>query len=241
MRKIYSPKGLFISAAMISLMVLNGCTTSSKINPDDDRETAGAVQGALTGAGAGAVTAFQMAAPTGPGAFIGAGFGAVAGGINGAVFDSEAKAILKTKQETARLEYRAAVQDILAKYLQQRIELHPTRDIFPADIFFDADSATLTKQGDEIAHELARLNKERLPFSRLVIASYAKSVDENSEFASYLTKRRAVVLGDAFVRYGIEPRRIETRPVVMTGPLVVIPDQPPLRYAQAIELIAVDR
>jgi hypothetical protein len=231
----------FLFSNLFLLFSICGCSPTSGLNPDQDRQTAGALEGVLTGAGAGAVTAFQVSSPTGPGAFVGAGFGAIAGAIQGAQADEEERALIKMKHETARLEYRAEMQAILERFFERRIELHPSRDIFPADIFFDADTANLTKQGFELAHELARLNKERLPWSRLVIGSYVKANDETSEFASYLTKRRAVALGDAFVKYGIEPRRIETRPVVIQGPLVVALGEPPLRYAQAIELIAVDR
>jgi outer membrane protein OmpA-like peptidoglycan-associated protein len=227
--------------SLCMLLGLTACSPSSTLRPDGDREPAGAVQGALTGAGAGAVTAFQVSSPTGPGAFVGAGIGAVAGAIQGAQSDEEERALIQMQKETVRLQYRAEVQAILERYLARRIELHPSRDIFPADLFFSADGVKLTKQGDELVHELARLNKDRLPWSRLVIGSYAKANDDSSIYASYLTKRRAIALGDAFVKYGIEPRRIETRPVVINGPLVVAAGEPPLRYAQVIELIAVDR
>jgi hypothetical protein len=80
-----------------------------------------------------------------------------------------------------------------------------------------------------------------LPWSRLVVASYVKSVDENSTYAKYLSSRRAVSIGDALVHGGIEPRRIETRPVVLNAPIVLDPESAPTRYSQAIEFIAVDR
>jgi hypothetical protein len=232
---------IFSIYLLSGLILLTGCSPSSRLNPGPDRETAGAMQGALTGAGAGAVTGFQIASPTGPAAFVGAGFGAVAGAITGALQDENELQIIQAKRHATHLRYRASVQALLEKYFKKRIELHPTRDIYPADLFFNDDSSKLSKQGWELAAELARLNKERLPWSRMVIASYVKSVDENSMYAKHLASKRAVAIGDAFVHYGMEPRRIETRPVIMTSPLVLDPDSPPLRYAQAIELIAVDR
>lgn len=225
-------------ARLVFCIFLSGCSVSVE---DQQRDTGGAIHGALTGAGAGVVTAFQVAAPTGPGAFIGAGFGAVAGGVTGAIENQKEGDVAKMQHQTDVLKYRTEIQALLEKHYQKRLELHPTRDIFPADLFFEADTAKLSKKGDALTHELALLNKERLPWSRLVIASYVKSSSENNEFADYLARRRAVILGDAFVHYGIEPRRIETRPVTISSSIVKDPESAPFRYAQAIELIVADR
>ncbi|MCB0337831.1 MAG: hypothetical protein KDD62_16050, partial [Bdellovibrionales bacterium] len=52
-----------------------------------DKQFVGMVQGAATGAGAGAVTGSQLSAGSLPGAAVGAGFGAVAGGVQGFLKD----------------------------------------------------------------------------------------------------------------------------------------------------------
>ena len=92
-----------------------------------------------------------------------------------------------------------------------------------------------------LARELYALNKRRYPWSRLVIASYVESKNEGSSYAKFLASRRARALGDAFVRLGIEPRRITGRPIVMGGPVLLDPHDRADRYAQAIELIPADR
>ena len=227
------------------MMALSGCSPSSQPLPGPDKQFSGGVQGAMTGAGAGAATGAQLAAGTGPGILVGAGLGAVAGSIQGASEDSAEEKMLKLSSKTQLQRERARVQEILDEHFKRRLELHPTRDIFPADLFFSGDSATLSRQGDAIVRELALMNKKRLPWSRLVIATYVKSVadqeTDSADYSKYLAKKRATQLGDCFIKYGIEPRRIETRPIIMPAPVLIDPNDKPGRYNQAIEIIPADR
>lgn len=206
-----------------------------------DKQFAGTLQGAATGAGAGAVTGAQLAAGTGPGALIGAGFGAVAGAIQGIGKDDVEEDVLLLSKDIRRERSRAVAQEILSEHYQRRVELHPTRDIYPADLFFYGDEVKLRPSAVPIVREMARLNKERLAWSRLVVAAYAKASDDDSEFARHLAERRSRELCDQFVRAGIEPRRLETRAVVMNIPILIDPYDRPDRYSQAIELIPLDR
>ncbi len=218
--------------------VVVGCAPAL---PGPDKQFVGTVEGAATGAGAGAVTGFQLGAPTGAGAAIGAGIGAVAGGIQGIMQDMQEEDMLRIAAQTRRERNQAAVHEVLAEHYKRRIELHPTRDIYPADIFFDGDSMRLRPSAVPLVREMARLNKRRLPWSRLIVAAYAKSADPESPYAENLCTRRAREIGDYLVAGGIESRRIETRAVIMTEPLLVDPVDSPLRYNQAIEIIAVDK
>lgn len=228
--------------AIIFLVALASCAPSnSQLIPGPDKQFSGQVQGALTGAGAGAATGFQVAAGTGPGALVGAGFGALAGGIHGALEDAHEETMIQLAAETLHQRRRADAQAVIENFYKKRLAMHPTRDIYPADLFFTADTAHLSQRGRMIVEELARLNKTRLPWSRFVIATYVKSADESSEFANYLAKKRAIELGDAFIKSGIEARRVETRPIVTNVPVLIDPEDKPLRYAQAVELIPADR
>lgn len=228
-------------AYLFFVVAFAACSASSRPVPGPDKQFAGEMQGMITGAGAGAATGFQVTAGTGPGALVGAGFGALAGGIHGALEDAHEETMLQLEAETLAQRRRADAQAVIENYYQKRLALHPTRDIFPADLFFSADNAKLSPRGQMIVSELARLNKNRLPWSRLVIATYIKSADEHSDFANYLAKKRAIELGDAFIKNGIEARRIETRPIVTNTTVLIDPEDKPLRYAQAVELIPVDR
>ncbi len=223
---------------LILLILLVSCTG---YRPGPDKEGLGIVTGAATGAGTGAIVGLHLGAGTGPGAAVGAGVGAVAGGIRGAVQDW-AEEDLKELKERAKTEKEIAfAQQVLTEHYQRRIEFHPARDIYPADYFFSGDEVKLKPESIALVRELARLNKKRFPWSRLIVACYVKSVEDKTSYAEHLTLKRSREIGNYLVRFGIEPRRIETRGVITDSPLVVIPGQDPRRFSQAIELIPVDR
>ncbi len=228
-----------LKGCCLLLLVLSGCAAEPVRGPD--KQFAGTLSGAMTGAGAGAVTGFQLGAGTGPGAAVGAGLGAVAGGIQGLVQDQLEEQSIETAEGLTAARETARAHEILEDHFKRRMELHPTRDIFPAELFFGADNAELLCSAKPLVRELAKLNKERFPWSRLVIAAYVKAADDNSDFARYLAERRARVLGNAFIGAGIEPRRIKTRAVIMNEPILIDPADRSDRYNQAVELIHLDR
>ncbi len=227
-----------------------------------DKQFEGGLLGAATGAGAGAVTGFQVGASTGPGALVGAGLGAVAGGIRGAVQDKQEDQLLELSARTSSARQVTYAQELLKEHYARRLELHPTRDIFPADWFFDGDSSTLLPHGRAILYEVAGLNERRAPWSRLQITVYNKSRDtatlaqqgpepvdastadaSSSEvlYGKRLAERRAQAIGDCLVRAGIEPRRLQAQAVLVPDPVLIDPHDRPDRYSQAVELNALDR
>ncbi len=206
-----------------------------------DKQFAGSVQGAATGAGAGAVTGFQVGAGTGPGALVGAGLGAVAGGIQGIVQDKNEEDLLRLSAATRTEREKAYVQEILTEHYKRRLELFPTRDIYPADLFFNGDESKLKRSAIPLVKEIAQLNKKRLAWSRLAVVAYAKAATPESEYALKLCELRSKEIGDYLILGGIEPRRIETRVVILDSPLVLDPTDKPTRYSQAIEIVPLDR
>lgn len=223
----------------VSLLALVSCTTKPVAGPD--KTFAGEAVGAAQGAGSGAVIGFQVGAGTGPGAIIGAGFGAVAGALSGAMDDLSDEQAIKIDKELRSERSRAIAQQKLADHYKRRVQLHPTRDIFPADLFFDGDSAKMCPSGRALVKEIAKINKYRLPYSRIAVAVYAKSLDATSTYALRLTEQRSKEFVNQMVREGIDPRRLETRPVVITEPLLLDPLDNPTRYNQAVEIIPIDR
>jgi outer membrane protein OmpA-like peptidoglycan-associated protein len=198
--------------------------------------------GALEGAGAGAVMGFQMGVATGPGAAIGAGFGAAAGMIHGVIKDQFEETELQTAAKLREASRRTQAQQALASHYRRRMALHPSRDIYPADMFFSGDSAKMCPRGVGMIQEIAQLNEYRLPYSRLVVAAYAKSTgNAETSYVQYLTDKRSREFVNQLIQAGVEPRRLETRSVIMDGPLVLDPKDDPTRYNQAIEIIPIDR
>ena len=145
-RSARSSLGILVCLSL--LLSIGGCaahssSSSEAIVPGPDKQAFGTLQGAATGAGAGAVTGFQIGAPTGAGALVGAGFGAVAGGIQGIMQDQSEEQLLALSTQTRRERERAMVHEVLREQYARRLELHPTRDLFPADLFFSGDDVSL--------------------------------------------------------------------------------------------------
>lgn len=135
----------------------------------------------------------------------------------------------------------AWAQEILSDQYKRRLELHPAREIYPADLFFFGDEAKLKRNAEPLMRELARMNKQRVPWSRLVVASYTRAQGGKSDYARELAERRARELINHLVHFGLEPRRLVARGVVVDAPILIDPNDDPLRYNQAIEIIAMDK
>jgi hypothetical protein len=224
-------------------VLLAGCAGPT---PGPDKQFAGTMSGAVTGAGAGMVTGFQVGAGTGPGAAVGAGLGAVLGGVQGIVQDDIEDEILKSATESEAARARVLAHEALADHYRRRAQVHPGRDIFPADQFFAGDEGKLTVAGGYLVDELAALNRERLPYSRLVIRSYVKSATvegpaDRNEYGESLATRRANAIVNRMALAGVEPRRLVAQGMTLEAPLVLDPVDDPFRYNQAIEIIPLDR
>ena len=230
---------LTIVALIAASQVVVGCSQTPVKGPDKTFQ--GEAVGALEGAGAGAVTGFQVGAGAGPGAAVGAGLGAVVGAIRGLTQDNIEETDIRLAQQVRQQRKVGLAQEVLADHYKRRMELHPTRDIFPADIFFRGDATKICPSGIQVLKEIAKLNEFRLPYSRLIVAVYVKAADNESAYAQHLTEQRSRAIVDELVRAGVEPRRLQTRAVIVDAPILIDPLDDPTRYNQAVEIIPVDR
>ena len=71
------------------------------------------------------------------------GFGAVFGMLSGLGLDLIEEDELRREDEKQRLREIAWIHEILSEHYARRMELHPNRDIYPADWFFESDSSKL--------------------------------------------------------------------------------------------------
>ena len=229
---------LFFLRSFVLCVPLLGCFAPVE---GPDKQFVGTVQGAASGAGAGAIAGFQMSAGAGPGAAVGAGFGAVAGAVQGLVQDVTEEEQMRIAAETRGAREVARAHAVLEDHYRRRLALHPSRDIFPADVFFDGDEARLRPGARALVDEIARLSKRHKPWAQLVVAAYVRGLKHPDKvddgYAERLAVRRAEAIGDELVRAGLEPRRILGRGVTIQAPLVLDPDDSSGRYNQAIELI----
>jgi hypothetical protein len=227
----------------LCLLVLITCAGSGCTgwHAGPNKEGTPRLMGALTGAGTGAVTGFQLGSGTGPGAAVGAGVGAVAGSLRGAIQDTQEEENKRLALAIEKAEERSVAQRTIGEYYEKRLKWHPSRDLFPADIFFRSDEVDLSLEGSAIIDEFGRLNDERFPWSRFGVVVYIKSSDKNSSFARYLAERRAVTITNRLVKAGLEPRRVEAHGTVVQEVVFRDPDEVGERYAQAVEFVPLDR
>jgi len=213
---------------------------SAKPLPGPDKRGSGTLSGVAVGAGSGAILGAQVAAGAGPGAAVGAGFGAVFGALQGAGLDLLEDEDLKQMEQVEKLKAELWAQEFLADHYERRMRLHPGRDIYPADLFFQADSSKLTPKAKLLVREIAKRSKNSMSWSRILISSYMTANDEESVFAEKLNNKRAEEFALQFVKAGIEPRRISIRGVTLATPLLIDPEDSPARYRQAIEFLPLD-
>jgi outer membrane protein OmpA-like peptidoglycan-associated protein len=201
----------------------------------------GNLSGAVMGAGSGAITGFQLGSGTGPGVAVGAGLGAVAGGVRGIVHDINISEIEQTKAKLRDEKIRAEAQAVIASHMAYRLDAHPSREIYPADLFFSEDSDKLKPLGKALVGEIYLINKNRLPWSRFGVISYVKSSDMKSSYSKTLAEKRALAIANELVRSGIEPRRIAASAVVTKDFLIKDDNIYPGRYGQAVEFLPIDK
>lgn len=209
--------------------------------PGPDKQSVGTFAGAALGAGSGAVTGAQVGAGAGPGAWVGAAFGAVYGMFKGLGVDLLEEDQIRRLIEEQHLRELALAQRMLAEHYSRRLELHPGRDIFPADWFFEDDSSMLKPEAKILARELGALTKQRMPWSRIAVISYVSVKDKESSYADFLTKKRAAEIAVEFINAGVEPRRLLAQGAILDQTVLIDPYDARDRYRQAIEIVAVDR
>lgn len=226
---------------VLCFLCLSACSPfTTEPVPGPDKQGQGMLSGAMLGAGGGAIYGAQISAGAGPGAWVGAAFGAVYGLFSGLGIDLLEEDSLRREIETQQLREVAWVQELLAEHYARRLELHPARDIFPADWFFEGDSLELKPSAVILAREIGRISKERMPWSRIVVASYMTSQDSDSAYANYVSKKRAQEIASQFVVAGLEPRRVLAQGMALKEPILIDPKDSVSRYNQSIEIVALD-
>ena len=231
----------------LSLLLLFVCLSISctpftaKPVPGRDKQAVGTWSGAAAGAGAGAVTGAQLGAAAGPGAWIGAGLGGIFGLFSGLGQDAVEHDILLREDEARELRKKSWVQEVLAEHYARRLQLHPNRDIYPADWFFDSDEIRVKREGEILLEAIAEQTKSRMPWSRIVIAVYNTSSAPTNSYTEYLTTRRAEEIALRFIEAGVEARRVLSQATTTTEPILIDPEDSINRYNQAVEIIALDR
>ena len=227
---------LRVSLVLLVSGVLLSC--SSKAISGPDKQGGGTWSAAAIGAGSGAVLGAQYGA--GGGAVLGAGFGAIIGMLQGVGIDLLEEERLLLDREETQLRNLSLTQEVLAEHYARRLELHPGRDIFPADLFFESDEVVIKKEAKPLVREIAALWRRRMPWSRILIAAYTTSENPKSKYGVFLSKRRAEAIVREFVRAGVQPRRLLARGEILREPVLIDSKDHPNRYYSAVEIVLLD-
>lgn len=241
MEKIVNP---YLKTAVVVILLtlfMEGCSPfSTEPRPGPDKQSEGTITGAATGAGSGAIIGAQAAAAAGPGAWIGAGFGAIFGLLSGLGLDLVEEDQIRREEQIKRAREIVWSQEMLAEHYSRRLELHPNRDIYPIDWFFDRDSSKLKPGATLLLEAITQMNMQRMPWSRIVVACYTTARDPHARYPQYITKKRSEIIAQEMVNLGIEPRRLYTKSYVMSEPILIDPNDSAYRYRQAVEFIPLD-
>lgn len=176
-----------------SLALLLGACTS--LNPyTGQTQVSNTTGGALIGAGGGAVAGGVIASATGAdariGALIGAGVGALTGAAVGSYMD----------QQEAELRAQLANSGVSVTRVGQQIILN-----MPSNITFDVDSAVVQPEFSETLVAVGLVLKK---FNKTIIDVYGHTDNSGSdEYNLSLSQRRAVAVATVLANQGIDQRR----------------------------------
>jgi outer membrane protein OmpA-like peptidoglycan-associated protein len=181
-----------IVAAALAALALSAC---SSINPyTGQTQVSNTTGGAVVGAGGGAIAGGIIAASTGNdpriGALIGAGVGALTGATIGSYMDQQEAELRAQLQNTGVSVTRVGNQIILN---------------MPSNITFDTDSATVKPDFNETLVSVGLVLKK---FNRTIVDVYGHTDSTGSdEHNQDLSQRRAVAVATVLANQGLDQRR----------------------------------
>ena len=229
------------SVTVLCLLLCSSCSNfERKLVPGPDKAGAGLVEGAALGGASGVILSNALGSAAFPALAIGAGLGATFGMISGTGADIVEEESIAQRLEFAALKAETSAQSKLAEHYHTRIRLHPSRDIFPADQFFDSDTSKLSAEGKDLSILIGKVIGSERPWSRILVATYVTSKGEDNQFALQVTKKRAEAIGQAFLEAGVDPRRVVAKGFPLDKPILRDNSDKYGRYNQAVEFILLD-
>lgn len=177
-----------------------------------NKSTAGAIAGALLGAGSGAIIGSHRG-KAGPGAVIGAGVGALGGYVVGRqiegqdqALDAQTQVIEQQRQEIAR--NRALIEELKRRNLDAR-ETERGVVVNLPDVLFAFNRAHLTAEAWSQAAHIATVLKQRAQDRRVSVEGHADAIGTES-YNFILSQQRAKAVAQALSAEGVREARLTT-------------------------------
>lgn len=177
------------------------------------KSTAGAITGAILGAGSGAIIGSHKGR-AGKGALIGAGLGAVGGYLTGRQIeaqdqelDAQDQSIQQQQQEIARN------RDIIEELKQQKLDAKETKRgvvVNLPDVLFEFNSSRLTIDAQDKVSHIASILRKKAAERRVSIEGHTDSIGSNS-YNSALSTQRAQAVAHELSADGVREKRLATR------------------------------
>ncbi len=192
-------------------------------------------------AGGGALAGAKLGVGALPGAGVGLASAALISAIQSFVINRTDDSLLRLENSLKTAKYSSTGQQLLLSYWEIRNKYFPSRDIFPAEFFFEVDSTNLSSLGKGLLQEIYLLNKDRFPWSRFGIISYVTTTDDRNNFSKDLAVKQVRVIGSYLISLGLNPRRVSASASLTDRPLVQTND-PNIdkMFFNAIEFVPLD-
>jgi len=177
------------------------------------KSTAGALTGAVLGAGSGAIVGSHRGR-AGQGALIGAGVGALGGYMMGkqienqdSALDGEEQIINQQRQEIAR--NRELIEELKRRRLDARETKRGVVVNLP-DVLFEYNKANLTRDAQDKVAYIAEVLERRAPNRRVFVEGHADAIGTES-YNLQLSQHRAETVAQELADSGVRDNRLQTK------------------------------
>jgi len=195
-----------IGALLVSSLGVAGCASARRTAGEHPTAT-GAVAGGLLGAAAGALIDDKSAR----GALIGGAIGAAAGGLVGHALQRQRERLdriegVQTQAVTYQLPPTEPQPGAPPQAPPQPVQREALRAVIPGELLFEQGRSDLSRAGVERLSRVAEVLRE-YPESRVMVRGHASS--EGSDAVNVeLSQRRADIVRNYLISYGVDPNRI---------------------------------
>jgi outer membrane protein OmpA-like peptidoglycan-associated protein len=177
------------------------------------KSTAGAITGALLGAGSGAIIGSHKGR-AGQGALIGAGLGAVGGYLTGRQIEAQDHALDEQDQQIKQQQQEIARnREIIEELKRQKLDAKETKRgvvVNLPDVLFEFNSSRLTIDAQDKVSHIASVLKQRASERRISIEGHTDSIGSDS-YNLALSEQRAQAVARELSADGVREKRLAAR------------------------------
>lgn len=177
------------------------------------KSTAGAITGAILGAGSGAIIGSHKGR-AGKGALIGAGLGAVGGYLTGRQIEAQDQALDVQDQSIKQQQQEIARnREIIEELKRQKLDVKETKRgvvVNLPDVLFQFNSSRLTSDAQDKVSHIASILSKKARTRRVAVEGHTDSIGSDS-YNLALSTQRAQAVAHKLSSDGVREQRLATR------------------------------